>query len=71
MEEKLYGIVKWFNDHKGYGFIHGDDGNSYFVHYTGIIVPDGQRKRLDADARVSFTLGENHKGTIAENVMPE
>jgi cold shock protein len=30
------GIVKWYNAHKGFGFIHGEDGNDVFFHATTI-----------------------------------
>ena len=30
------GIVKWFSDQKGYGFIEQEDGPDVFVHHTGI-----------------------------------
>lgn len=65
---KKYGKVLWFNDHKGYGFIQGEDGKSYFFHYTGIIKPEGQRKTIEANTEVMFDLGENQKGVIAINV---
>ena len=31
------GIVKWFDDRKGYGFIEQEDGPDLFVHHTGIM----------------------------------
>ncbi|MGD9733351.1 MAG: cold-shock protein, partial [Desulfamplus sp.] len=30
------GIVKWFNDSKGFGFIEQEGGKDVFVHHTGI-----------------------------------
>lgn len=42
----MKGTVKWFNTQKGYGFIVGDDGTDYFVHYSNIKV--SEFRHLDA-----------------------
>ncbi len=60
------GTVKWFNTKKGFGFINGDDGDDYFVHYTSI---DGEASINDED-RVSFDSVQTEKGKQAQNVKP-
>ena len=61
------GIVKWFNDSKGYGFITPDEGGKdIFVHQTAI-VSDGFRS-LAEGARVQFDAAEGNKGPEAKNV---
>ena len=61
------GVVKWFSDEKGFGFITPDDGGKdAFVHHTGI-AGDGFRT-LTEGARVEYELGETPKGPQATNV---
>ncbi len=61
------GIVKWFNDTKGYGFITLDDGSQdCFVHHSAI---QGEGfKTLGEGQRVQFDLVQGQKGPSAENV---
>ena len=50
----MKGTVKWFNTQKGYGFIVGDDGTDYFVHYSNIKV--SEFRHLDAGDHVEFDV---------------
>lgn len=62
----MEGTVKWFNGRKGYGFIKGDDGKEYFVHYTA--VPQGVF--LKEESRVSFDPAEGKEGKPqAQNIV--
>ncbi|TVM19821.1 cold-shock protein [Oceanidesulfovibrio indonesiensis] len=61
------GVVKWFNEKKGFGFISIDDGEDIFVHYSAI-QSDGFKTLQEGDA-VTFELEENDKGPRASNVV--
>ncbi|ACT51980.1 MULTISPECIES: cold-shock protein [Methylovorus] len=62
------GIVKWFNDSKGFGFITPDDGGSdLFAHYSAIA--DTGYKSLKDNDRVSFEVIDGPKGKQASNIQ--
>lgn len=62
----MRGIVKWFNNSKGYGFIGRDDGPDLFVHFSAI-EGDGFRTLQDGDT-VEFEISAGPKGPQAVNV---
>jgi CspA family cold shock protein len=63
MEE---GIVKWFNDRKGFGFIEREDDDDVFVHHSAI---NGSGfKTLAEGDQVTFDVEQGAKGPSALNV---
>ena len=60
------GIVKWFNDSKGYGFIEQEDGPDVFVHHSEI--KGAGLKTLKEGDQVSFDIEQGEKGPKAANV---
>jgi len=64
----ISGIVKWFNNAKGYGFVTADEGDDdIFVHFSAIGM-DGY-KTLKQGQKVAFELEEGPKGLHASNVQ--
>jgi len=60
------GIVKWFNDSKGFGFITSEDGSDVFVHHTSI-TGNGFKSLAEGES-VSFDTENGPKGPKAINV---
>jgi cold shock protein len=60
------GVVKWFNDQKGYGFISQENGQDVFVHHTGIQASGF--KSLNEGDKVTFDIEQGKKGPAAVNV---
>ena len=63
----MEGIVKWWNDHRGFGFIESE-GEDFFVHFSQIITNE-RRKSLFEDDEVTFEIGQDSQGRLtAKNV---
>ncbi len=63
------GVVKWFNDSKGFGFITPDEGGEdLFAHFSAIV--SSGFKSLQENQRVSFEVTVGPKGKQASNIQP-
>ena len=63
------GVVKWFNDGKGFGFITPDSGGKdLFAHFSEI--QGSGFKSLAENQRVEFEVKQGQKGLQASNIKP-
>jgi CspA family cold shock protein len=63
------GVVKWFNDSKGFGFIEQENGEDVFVHFSAI---QGEGfKTLKEGQAVMFDVVQGTKGLQAANVTKD
>ncbi len=60
------GVVKWFSERKGFGFIEQEDGQDLFVHHSAINMTGF--KTLNEGDKVSFETEESDRGPKAKNV---
>ncbi|KAJ5912996.1 cold response protein 1 [Penicillium tannophilum] len=67
MSERQNGLVKWFNEEKGYGFITPDSGPDLFVHFRAI-EGVGYRSLKEGQA-VTFEAVMGPKGHQADRVQ--
>ncbi len=61
------GIVKWFNNEKGYGFVTRETGGDVFVHHSAIQA-EGFRSLNEGD-KIEFDVARGPKGLQAQNVV--
>jgi CspA family cold shock protein len=66
MSKVMRGVVKWFNNAKGFGFIEHESGKDVFVHYS-VITSDGYKSLKDGEV-VEYEISEGPKGFHASRV---
>jgi cold shock protein len=62
------GIVKWFDNERGFGFISTNEGNDVFIHHSQI-KEKGNSKDIHEGEAVSFDIIQDQKGPSAVNVQ--
>jgi CspA family cold shock protein len=61
------GVVKWFNNAKGFGFLGRDNGPDVFCHYSSIQA-EGYRSLKEGET-VAFNIVAGDKGPQADAVV--
>ena len=67
--ERVSGVVKWFNDDKGFGFIEREGERDVFVHHSAIQMEGF--KSLKEGQKVTMVVTQGQKGPQAENVIAD
>lgn len=61
----MNGVIKYFNEQRGYGFIAGENGIDYFVHIRDIQNTDGDYPQIGRS--ICFDAEKSEKGYKAVN----
>ena len=64
----MTGVIKWFNDAKGYGFIQPETGEDVFVHFSALPTTGGYRT-LTEGQKVQFDIVQERGRDRAANVV--
>ncbi len=64
------GVVKWFDNERGYGFISTNDGDDVFLHHSQV-KEKGNDKDIHEGEEVSFDITMDHERRAAINVQKQ
>jgi cold shock protein len=64
----MTGVIKWFNDATGYGFIQPETGDDVFVHFSAL-PSTGEHRSLNEGQRVQFDVVQERGRNCAANVV--
>ena len=64
----LFGVVKWFSETKGFGFIEREGAADVFVHYRDI-KGEGFKTLIDGQ-KVEYSIEDDERGPRAKHVRP-
>jgi CspA family cold shock protein len=64
----MTGVVKWFDDAKGYGFIQAESGSDVFVHFSALPPSDGRRSLAEGQ-KVQFDIVQERGRDRAANLV--
>ena len=70
MSDVKQGVVKWFNDKKGFGFIEPEGGGKDLFVHMSVIQMEGFKTLSDGQS-VEYEEGESDRGPAAKNVVPK
>jgi len=68
--DRKTGVVKWFDNKRGFGFILDEEEKEYFVHYTGVNMKNRGYATLRENQPVTFMAINEGKGPKATDVKP-
>lgn len=65
--QRMTGVVKFFDNRKGFGFLTGEDGNEVYVHFSDI-QQEGFKSLKDGES-VTYDVEDSEKGPHAVRVV--
>jgi CspA family cold shock protein len=68
MSGREFGVVKWYDEAEGYGYIAREGKEDLYVHYSSLLCHESDCSISEGDS-VSFTVIKGSRGSQAQNVI--